>query len=328
MAFNPDDLSRFEPFSILTTTYKTVDSHNISLNVLFPQTLKQSSSEGSPIIIRFHGGGLVAGASLFPDFFGKWLLETSERYSAIIISANHRLMPESNADDIMEDIEDVWKWIHASLPAYLEQQTGGRIKPNLSRIMTAGESAGGYLSVQLSLNHPDHIRATTAQYPMLDMRSPHFMEAYQKQLFVFPQFPESLVRDHVANIKAQESSSGKRVLISEDGRLSRVTLMAAMVQHGLFKEYFGSDAKLYPIERIERGEKLPRGGIFIWHGTEDSIVPIDGSKKFVAALKKAQPDYYCKFEQKPGEHGFDHDTKIDEEWVAEGMAPLLKEWLR
>ena len=327
MAFNPDDMTRFDPFTILTTTYKTIDAESIKLDVLFPKSLSQLPPGGHPVIIRFHGGGLAAGASLFPDFFGRWLLEYSQKYDAIIISANHRLMPEANGSDIMEDVEDVWKWLHESLPSYLDAQTAGRVKPDLSRVMTAGESAGGYLSVQLALNHPSQIRAVTAQYPMVDMRSKHFMEAYEKQLLHFPQIPESMIRDHIAKVKSQEALSGKRVVVSDDRRLERAPLFLSMVQQGLYKEFFGSNTDLYPVERVERGDSLPKGGIFIWHGKDDTVVPADGSEKFVAAVKKARPELYCKLELQPGEHGFDAETKIDDKWIKEGMAPILRSWL-
>ena len=327
MAFNPDDMTRFDPFTVTTTTYKTIEEQGITLDVLFPKSLGQSQPGGRPVIVRFHGGGLVAGASLFPDFFGRWLLEYSQRYGAVIVSANHRLMPEADGSNIMEDVEDVWRWLHESLPSYLDEQTAGRIKPDLSRIITAGESAGGYLSIQLALNHPDQIQAVTAQYPMADMRSKHFMEAYEKQLLQFPQIPENVIRDHIAKFKSEEALSGKRVVVSDDRRLERAPLFLSMVQQGLYKDYFGSSTELYPVERVERGDRLPKGGIFIWHGQGDTMVPADGSEKFVAAVRKAHPELYCKLELQPGEHGFDANTKIDDEWIKEGMAPILQAWL-
>ena len=90
VAFNPDDLSRFDNFHVLTTPYKTVHSQPITLNVLYPKNLKISPN-GQPILIRYHGGGLIAGASMFPDFVGRWLLELVERHSAIIVSPDYPL---------------------------------------------------------------------------------------------------------------------------------------------------------------------------------------------------------------------------------------------
>src|ERR1051326_3341962 len=102
--FDPDDFSRYSEFTIFSTTYKTVSGHQITTDVLVPSKLitssqSTSSSEASqtrPVILRFHGGGFVTGSSLFPDFFPKWALELALRQSAVIVSPNYRLLPESS----------------------------------------------------------------------------------------------------------------------------------------------------------------------------------------------------------------------------------------
>ena len=328
--FDPDDLSRFQPFNILTTPYKTIYGQQINLDVLYPKSLVQSPARGSPVVIRFHGGGLVTGGSLFPGFFGPWLLELAERHSALIVSVDHRLLPEATIADVMEDVEDFWRWSQTDMVDFLRLQTNGHIIPDLSRIMTAGESAGGYLSIQLSLSHPDKIKATAAAYPMVDIAGPHFTQKYFKQIRELPQLPESLVSDHLAQVKAQETSlaDGQKVVVSSDVRLARVRFMFAMIQNGLYRHYIDpADDGLVPLQRLGTGAKLPRGGVFIWHGADDSIVPVDGSRKFAAKVKEVDPELRFNLTVRPGEHGFDADTKIDEEWMRVGMAPLLHAWL-
>lgn len=327
MAFNPDDTSRFDPFHVLTTPYKVIDGHEITLNVVYPKSLKPSP-RGSPIIIRFHGGGLAAGASMFPDFFGRWLLELAERHSALIVSPDHRLLPEVSVADILDDVEDFWQWIHKELPSLLQKQPGN-ITPDLTRIMTAGESAGGYLSIQLSLSHPDSIKATTAAYPMVDIDGPYFTQKFPKQLMEVPQLPETLVSDHMAKVRAQEALlGGKKVLVSSDARLERAPLMLAMIQHGSFGEYLDpTDARQVPIKSLERGAHFPKGGVFVWHGGEDSLVPVEGSQKFAESVTKLYPESQFTLAVRPGEHGFDSDTTIDEEWMSKGLGPLVEAWL-
>jgi acetyl esterase/lipase len=326
--FNPDDTSRFDPFHVLTTPYKTVDGHDITLNVLYPKALDQSppsGSEGCPIVIRFHGGGLGAGASMFPDFFGRWLLELAERHSALIVSADYRLLPESNVGDVLDDVEDFWQWLHAELPSFLRAETAGKIKPDLNRIMTAGESAGGYLSIQLSLSHPDMIRATTAAYPMVDIAGPYFTEKFPKQLLEVPQMPENLIDDHLA--KAKANGSQKPAVVSSDPRLERAPIMFAVIQQGLFKDYLDpADSRQVPLTRLDNA-RLPSGGVFVWHGADDTLVPVEGSQKFAAKVAERYPDLPFTLAIQPGEHGFDAETKIDEDWMSSGLRPLVKAWL-
>lgn len=116
--FNPDDLSRFSNFTILTTPYKTVLGHQIITDILIPSHLTNKSSsiptEGSPlrpVLLRIHGGGLVGASSLFPDFFAPWHLELASRHSALIVSPNYRLLPESSVEEILSDIDDLWAWV-------------------------------------------------------------------------------------------------------------------------------------------------------------------------------------------------------------------------
>ncbi|XHF96374.1 hypothetical protein AWENTII_000011 [Aspergillus wentii] len=100
--FNPLDTSRFANLNILTTTYKTVNDHEITTDVLYPKSL--TSSTPRPVLLRYHGGGFFSGSSLFPGFFNPWYIELAERYGAIIISPNYRLLPESSIEDTLEDI--------------------------------------------------------------------------------------------------------------------------------------------------------------------------------------------------------------------------------
>ena len=276
---------------------------------------------------------MVAGASMFPDLFGRWLLELAERHGAIIVSPDHRLLPEANVNDILDDVEDSWQFIQTGLVSYLERETAGRVKPDTSRIMTAGESAGGYLSLILSLSHPEQIRATTAAYPMVDLKDPWFTERFEKKLFDVPQLPESIYLEHIAKIRSRSglgSSNGEmtKVVFTSDPRMERGPLFFTMVQHGLYPTYLDSSTnKAFPLERLNAGERFPQGGVFIWHGESDSVVPIEQSRKLARKIQEVLPATNFTLVERPGDHGFDAETKIDEDWIKKGLDPLVKAWL-
>ena len=332
MAFNPDDLSRFDPFHVHTTTYKTIHSHSITLNILIPRTLTPSPN-GQPIILRYHGGGLIASASMFPDFFARWLLDLARQHNAIIISPDYRLLPEADVNDILSDIDDSFAWLHTNLQPYLDSSANG-IKADTSRIVTAGESAGGYLSLITSLNHPNEVRATIASYPMVDLNAPWFAEHFEKHFFDVPQLPESVYTEHIAKIKAQEdlsstsSEQAKKVVVSSDPRLDRAPLFFAMVQHGSFPRHLdNSNKKGLILDRLEGGERFPRGGVFVLHGTEDSLVPVEQSRKLAEKVNEVDADANFNLVERPGDHGFDGETKLDEEWLQDGLKPIVDAWL-
>lgn len=327
--FNPDDMSRFDDFNIFTTSYKQIGSHNISLNVLYEKELASSNNSSQPVIIRFHGGGLVAADSLFPDFFGYWLLDLAKKHGAIIVSANHRLLPEANAADILEDLDDVWAWVQSTLPDFLKAKSQGKVNCDLKRILAAGESAGGYLALQLALNHPNVIRTFLVQYPMIDIKSRWFTESFEKQVFDVPQIPKLVIDDHLAKVKARAAAAGdQKIVESLDPKLERGPLMFCMIQNGLYLDYFdANNQKLFPIDRLENGERLPSAGGLIWHGEKDSVVPVEGSVRFSEVVRKCSPDVNVNLLVEPGDHGFDSTARLNDGWVEEAVKPYVAAWL-
>lgn len=334
--FNPDDFSRFDKFRIFRATYKTVSDHALTTDVLVPahllldtssQPSSSSSSSPRPLLLRFHGGGLIAGSSLFPDFFAPWQLALARRHSAIIVSPNYRLLPESSVADALADIEDFWTWIHSSLADFLAQQTTGQagiLRVDTGRIITSGDSAGGYLSLMLGISHADGIRAVTAAYPMVDVKSRHFTEAYAKPMFDLPQFPRSFVDEHLEKVR----TGALPKVVSEDARLERGPLMIAMTQDGFCREFFPKKRReLFPLDRVEDGERFPRGGVFVWHGRQDSIVPVEGSVKLEELVRKVDPGAKFRLTLREGDHGFDGESSIDEDWMAEGLKDIVDAWL-
>lgn len=325
---DPDDFSRFDDFTILTTTYKTVAGHPIKTDVLIPKNPASSSSPAVttkqyPVILRYHGGGLIAGSSLYPGFFQPWQLGLAARHSAVIVTPNYRLAPEASVEDVLEDIEDHWKWLHRELPRFVEEETGGRVKVDTGRILTAGDSAGGYLSIMVGLSHADKIRAVTAAYPMVDIADDHFQIGPEGRPFGMP-VPRSVVDGHHDMMRKGEVPS----VISEDPRLERAPLMLSIFQHGVLAKLFPLEKRhLFPLERLKDGAKFPRGGVFVWHGEQDSSVPARGSVKLEEVLRELDPELRFRLEVREGEHVFDHHATIDDGWMKDGLSGPVKAWL-
>ncbi|KZL79649.1 alpha beta hydrolase fold-3 protein [Colletotrichum incanum] len=324
---DPDDFSRFADFAILTTTYKTVADHPIKTDILIPKNLTFSSSpattEQCPVILRYHGGGFIAGSSLYPGFFQPWHLELAARHSAVIVTPNYRLMPEASMEDLLEDIEDHWTWVHRELPDFVEKETGGRVKVDTGRILTAGDSAGRYLSIMMGLLHADRIRAVTTAYPCIDIADEHFMKGPKKPTLGFT-LPRGVVDEHYEKMRKGEVPA----IISEDPRLERGMLMFAAVQHRVFAELFPLEkGHLFPLERLKDGARLPRGGVFVWQGEQDSLVPARGNVKLEEIVRKLDPESRFRLEVREGEHGFDYDAKIDDGWMKDGLSGPVKAWL-
>jgi acetyl esterase/lipase len=310
--------SQLDPFFVQDITYKTVNNTPIQASVLWAKDLK--IEEPHPLFIRWHGGYLITGARLSTSQFRQWNLDLARKHSAVIITADHRLLPESNGLEVLEDVADLWLWVKSSLPSILSSHG---IKIDLNNIAVAGESAGGYLSIQCALLHPDlKIRAVISAYPVLDVTDRFFTEAYDKPIRGWPPLPQSVVEDHLKAIKP-----GRIVPGDYKDPLERLPLAIATLQHGRYLEFLGSDPKLMPIEvlkTLQADHYLPF--LFVFHGLQDSAVPVEGTQKFEQVLRKVRPDARARFVYESGEHSFDKEATLETPWLKIALEEFEQFW--
>ncbi|KAH8703219.1 Alpha/Beta hydrolase protein [Talaromyces proteolyticus] len=317
----------FTNFNILQATYKIVDGHEIRADLLIPKSL---SKDKAPVIARFHGGGLVRGDSIYAAWFPLWVLELAEEHSAVIVSANYRFLPEVTGLDVLDDVDDFWTWLHSEDLTKILKQQEHPISLDLDRILTAGDSAGGLLSVYLTLSQPDNIRAGTAAYPALHWDNPPLLPSTISAFI--SHVPESFIDEYLTNIKPGHVESS-------DLALQRVDLSSAITanQRGYGFYIRGSDAssqrdRLYQLSRLDKADaRLPRGGLVILHGVDDDLVPIGASERFVDKarniLKDRQGGDRVVLSQQPGGHGFDVNASAKEQWLADALKVAIDTWL-
>jgi acetyl esterase/lipase len=263
------------------------------------------------------------------DWLPIWLLELAKKHNAVIISPNHRLLPESTSPEVFTDIEDFWTWLHSSAVTELLATSSTPTQLDLDRILTAGDSAGGLLSICIGLAHADEIRATTATYPMVDMASEYFRTPTSSE--PLPDVPPSTVDDYLAQMD-------RSAIRSSAFLLDRFDLMVAAIYYGSlgqFYEYGAEDAPRelrYPLKRLDQPDvKIPRGGIAILHGLQDAIVPVEQSEKFVAKARevmKGKPGGdKILLTLREGDHGFDVEVPLEEKWLSSHLKVAVEVWL-
>lgn len=235
-------------------------------------------------------------------------------------------MPEAKSTEIYEDVDDFWAWIHTPELADLLQKHSTPAELDLDRIITIGGSAGGTLSLYLALAHPTDIRSVIAAYPCTDFMT----SAYTKPRGgpVWGQnVPESAYQDimDMANIGAPVSSA-----VSPE----RSAFMIACIQHGYLGELYARGAentpreKLFPIVRLEQsGGKVPRGGVVIMHGRQDSVIPITETENFVKRACDLTSPGDIVYVTPEGEHGFDLNSRLDDHWLQEVLGKAIEVWL-
>lgn len=270
----------------------------------------------------------MRGDSIYADWFPQWLLDVAETHGAVIISANYRFLPEVSGIDILDDVDDFWNWIHSEKLAALIESVAP-FKLDLDRILTAGDSAGGLLSVYLTLSHPDQIRAGTAAYPSLSWDHPPLLPPKKSGIAT----PESFIDEYVANLKPGSVESSDLAL--QRAHLS-MTIQAYQRGYGFYIRGASESQlheRLYQLSRLNKPDaELPRGGLVIIHGAADQAVPAEASVRFVNrardVLKGKQGADNVVLALRDGEdHGFDVNVSFKEKWLAAALKTAIDTWL-
>ncbi|KAM0713401.1 hypothetical protein Q7P37_010363 [Cladosporium fusiforme] len=299
-------------FSVQDAVYKTVNGHEISASVLLQEPIQSGKH---PVIVRWHGGGLVNGHRLFAQWIAPYILDHARQTDAIMIFPDYRLLPGvESALDILDDVRDFFAWLFAG---GLSEMLDRSISADLENVLVCGESAGGWLALQSGfIQGPAKIRAIISQYPMIDMRSDHWTvpgpdKYLQGAAFVDPE-----------RLKVYYEP-GEQIVTSRIPPIGG-EIYHSLVQRGLYGKAFGDDALLYPMESLEQGHSLPP--LWLLHGSADTIVPPDGSTRFAEILRQGgnSPVNFTIIQGE--EHLFDVDTGIDEDWVQDGLAFIGKYW--
>ena len=156
---------------------------------------------------------------------------------------------------------------------------------------------------------------------MIDMRSPHFTQNYPKTIFGNSNFvPPAVIDSYVSSMPDPPQP------VSSDPEMKRLPIFLSVVQHGRYLEFLGEEPKLFPLERIHNEKFKPF--LFLYHGSDDSLVPAEGSKKFLEELANFQPEVKVTSAFIPGEHGVGKDSDFETEaWLGDGLKDVKKVWL-
>jgi acetyl esterase/lipase len=135
------------------------DGHAVTVLIHRPDNLPTDA----PAVLHIHGGGYVLGSAAMSAEGTRRLALEAE---CLVVSVDYRLAPDTPHPGPVEDCYAALKWLHD------EAETLGI---DGSRIVVAGESAGGGLAAALALLARDRgevaVRHQHLTYPMIDDRT-------------------------------------------------------------------------------------------------------------------------------------------------------------
>ncbi|EXU97421.1 hormone sensitive lipase like protein [Metarhizium robertsii] len=316
--------SKLQGLKVLQTPYKTIAHHEIRTDVLVPET---PLSGKRPVIVRFHGGGLVMGDSLYLPFYPQWLTDLALAHGAIIISPNYRLLPEATTPQIFQDVADFWAYIHSPSLASLLASQSPPVEADLARVLVTGDSAGGLLCLSTALTYPRDMRVAVATYPLVDPGAPEFTRPRENPP-LGKSVPESVYDDALA---AAEGGPAESSVTSA----ARLDFMLAATQHGRLGGLYArgledaapAERRVYfPPEALEaESVRLPVGGVTILQGRDDSVVPVESVRRFVKRAREVVGDE-VRLTETDGEHGFDVALRYDG-WLKGELKRAVDAWL-
>lgn len=308
--------TRFSSFHIHTTAYKRIGPHSIDVSILVPKSLKPGKH---PLFVKFHGGGLITGDALYPDWFANYLVNFIHRTNAIAVLPNYRLVPEHSGDDILDDVRDLWKWVEEELEGYIASLHPS-VELDPSRLLVGGDSAGGWTALHSAFILPEgKIKSLFLQYPMT-RRLP---DADRPAPLGDSAPPLSLIEEHITSVPAGS-------VISSAIPPARFDLCDALAVHyHRWEERFGTGKHLHPINVLEGAKFFPP--TLIVHGAQDGDVSLTECEEFVnkvgAVLGSGVQDN-VKLVVVDGDHGFDSElVESDTPWLKEKLEWIEQIWL-
>jgi acetyl esterase/lipase len=271
-----------DEFIKTTVPFRQVDNHEILVDVYRPRNDKLC-----PVIAWFHGGALVNGNR---ERVMSSLLKLAEDNGFALVSFDYRLAPETKLPALISDIEGAFQWLagNGAKQFHLDPK----------RIVAAGESAGGYLALVTGYRVTPKPRAIAALYGYGSLTGDWYSQ------------PSPHARHNEKKISREEAlaqSDGTIVSDHTKRKGNGSVIYTYYRQQGTWPEEVSGFDRATVADKIVPYEPLKNVTpdfpvTLLIHGTDDTDVPYDESKKFSDELEKqGVPHQLITIEK--GEHG-------------------------
>jgi len=288
-----------------TYTYKTTGDLNIQADVY-----RKPDNIVRPAIFWIHGGALIMG-----NRRGLNAVQAEKYLNAgyTIISVDYRLAPQVKVKQIIEDLEDAYRWVRNEGPELF------KIDPD--RIAVVGHSAGGYLALMAGFVLKPAPRAVVSFYGYGDVAGAWYSR------------PDPFYNREPSVSKEEAYQSVGSGVISDDQSGIRGKFYLYCRQQGLWpQEVVGHDPdrepKLFDPFCPLRNVTKDYPPTLLLHGDKDTDVPFEQSVIMAKELERNGVQHELISMSGRG-HGFDANME-DPEIAAtfEHVLKFLDQWMK
>jgi len=227
-----------------------------------------------PVVVWIHGGALIMGNK---NGVPKNLLDLCRDEGYVLVSIDYRLAPEVKLQGIINDVQDAIAWLRKDGPKLLS------INPQ--RMVIAGGSAGGYLTLSMGMWLKEKPKALVAYWGYGDVDGDWYTKPSEHYRKTVPLIDKD---DAYKAINTKTVMTGSEP--DFDGK-ARGKLYHYFRQNGLWtKEVTGFDpaTETMWIDRYcpVRNVKKDYPPTLLVHGTEDTDVPYELSANMAKEFAK------------------------------------------
>ncbi len=285
-----------------TFTYKTVGDLKIQLDVH-----RADDDQIRPVAVSIHGGALMNGGRAGMGRTQRELLKGGY----CVVSIDYRLAPETKLPEIIADVEDAFRWIHANAK--------DKFKGDTSKLVVLGGSAGGHLTLSSGFRIKPRPAVLISFWGYGDLVGPWLSEAsphprHHSRKITDSDFAKIESEPEVANSADRKGDGG--------AYYSRCRVLGIWPDKVSGFNPKTNPEKFYPYMASKNVDKNYPPTLMI-HGTSDTDVPHEQSVIMAAEFKKhGVPHQLISIEN--GEHGLQGGDPKEINAAYEAVLPFIK----
>jgi acetyl esterase/lipase len=263
------------------------------------------AADKKPVAVWIHGGALIMGSRKLSP--ASRVLRPLLDAGFSVVSIDYRLAPETKLPEIVEDVQDAFRWVRAS---------AAKLRFNPDRLGVCGGSAGGYLTLMAGFSVRPRPKALVSYWGYGDIVGPWYS---RPDPFYLKQAP--VTREEAL------ASVGSKPISEPAPKNDRGRFYLYCRQRGLWPgEVAGRDpetdaqwfSRYCPIRNVTR-DYPPT---MLVHGTADTDVPYEQSKLMAEGLQHAGVSHRL-VTVPDGSHGIGNIAADEEDRIYREAAAFL-----